>query len=153
MKLDLTYVISNINFQFIKNLIYHCRNENNRLCIFNNCVQTILQMIHDDCVYVEHHRTYVKLIDLIYIKRFFRQLITYLKHCFVCQFHQIKKHKFYEKLMSISTTSMSYDMIIIDFVIEFSIQFYEFDTMMFIIDKCIKKNILILKKSIYTIKK
>ena len=42
LKLDSTYVISNINFQLIDNLIYYCKNENNRLCIFNNCVQNIL---------------------------------------------------------------------------------------------------------------
>ena len=121
MKFDLTYVISNINFKFIDNLIYHCKNENNRLCIFNNCVQKILQIIHDDCVYVNYYRTYVKFVDLIYIKRLFKQLIIYLKYCFVCQFHQIKKHKFYKKLMSIFTTSLFYDIIIIDFVIELSI--------------------------------
>ena len=103
-------------------------------------------MIHDNCIHAEHHRTYVKFVDLIYIKKFFRQLTTYLKHCFVCQLYQIKKHKFYEKLMSISTTSLSYDIIIINFVIEFSIQFYEFDAMMFIIDKCIKKKYFDFKK-------
>ena len=87
LKLDSIYVTSNINFKFIDDLIYYCKNESSRLCIFNNCVQNILQMIHDDCVHVEYHRTYVKFVDLIYIKKFFRQLTTYLKHCFVCQFH------------------------------------------------------------------
>ena len=120
MKFDLTYVISNINFKFINNLIYHYKNENNRLCIFNNCVQNILQMIYNDCVYVNHYRTYVKLIDLIYIKQFFKQLIIYLKHCFVC-YYQIKQHKFYKKLMSIFTTLLFYNIIIINFVIELSI--------------------------------
>ena len=70
LKLDSIYVISNINFQFIDNLIYYCKNKNNRLCIFNNCVQNILQMIYNDCVHVEHYRTYVKFVDLIYIKIF-----------------------------------------------------------------------------------
>ena len=153
LKLDSAYVISNINFQLIDNLIYHCKDESSRLCILNNCVQNILQMTHDDYVHADHHRTYVKLVDLIYIKRLFRQLITYLKHCFVCQLHQIKRHKFYEKLMSIFTTSLFYDIITIDFVIELSTQSHDFDAMMFITNKCIKKNILISKKSIYTIKK
>ena len=51
-------------------------------------------MIYDDCVHVEHYRTYVKLVDLIYIKFFFRQLITYLKHCFVCYFIKLKNTNF-----------------------------------------------------------
>ena len=153
LKLDSAYVTSNINFKLINDLIYHCKNESSRLCILNNCVQNVLQIIHDDCAHADHYRTYVKLIDLIYIKRFFKQLITYLKHCFVCQLHQIKRHKFYKKLMSIFTTSLLYNIIIIDFVIELSTQFYDFDAMMFITNKCIKKNILISKKSTYTVKK
>ena len=42
LKFNSTYVISNINFKFINNLIYHCKNKNNYLCIFNNCVQNVL---------------------------------------------------------------------------------------------------------------
>ena len=38
LKFNSIYVISNINFKLIDNLIYYCKNENNRLCIFNNCV-------------------------------------------------------------------------------------------------------------------
>lgn len=55
--------------------------------------------------------------------------------------------------MFISTTSLFYDIITIDFVIQLSIQFHDFDVMMSVTDKCTKKNILISKKSTYTTKK
>ena len=42
LKFNSIYVISNINFQLIDNLIYYCKNKNNRLCIFINYVQNIL---------------------------------------------------------------------------------------------------------------
>ncbi|CAF9939353.1 MAG: hypothetical protein HETSPECPRED_001563 [Heterodermia speciosa] len=96
LKLDAVYIAFGIDFQLTDDLIYHCKDDNTRLRIPDSCVQDIFRLAHDDFAHAEHHRIYVKLVDLVYIKKLFKQLTIYLRHCLVCQLHQTKKHKFHD---------------------------------------------------------
>ena len=82
-KTNSKYIESNIHFEFIDELIYHVKNNQSKLCIFNNCVQNVLKLIHDDCSHVEHYRTYFRF-ETIYIRNLFHRLSIYIKHFFFC---------------------------------------------------------------------
>ena len=142
---DSAYLTSEIDFQLIDDLIYYVKNDQFRLCISKNCIHDVLKLAHDDNFHVDHHRAYDRL-KTIYIRRLFRRLINYIRHCSSCQLNQTKRHKLYEKLTSISTFNMPYHTISIDFVLALFKQNHEFDCLMFVIDKFIRKTLLIYEK-------
>ena len=119
-----------------------------RLCIFHSIVQNIFQLIYDD-----DHFDYVKCFEQMfvsyYIRDLFRYLRDYLKHCSNCQIYQIKKHAFYEFMQSILTSSISFHIIIIDFILILFLTSKKLDISMSIICKHTKRFILIVDKKIW----
>ena len=83
-KLNVVYVTFDINFQLINDLFYHIKNETVRFCIFSNYIQKIFRLVHDANAHVEYYRTYSKLVDVVYIRKFSKRLTTYIRHCFKC---------------------------------------------------------------------
>ena len=119
--------------------------ESRKLCISHSVVQNILELIHDD-----EHFDYVKCFEQItffwYIRKFFRYLRNYLKHCSNCQIYQIKKHVSYESLQFILTSTVSFHIITINFILTLSTFINDYDTIMSIFCKFIKKITLVLDK-------
>ena len=74
------------------------KKEKNQLCISKIIKQKIFRIIHDFNNYNNFHKTYNRLINLIYVRYLTKQLQIYIKHCSKCQLHQIKKHFFYNFL-------------------------------------------------------
>ena len=110
---------NDIDFRFIDDLIYYLLEYDNeliksRLCISFNAIHDVFKLIHDNCFHVEHYRVYAKLIEFVYIHKLFKQLIIYIRHCFFCQLNQTKRHRFYEKLISLFTLFMFFHILIID---------------------------------------
>ena len=116
-----------------------------RLCIFHSIVQNILELIYD-----ERHSDYVKCFEQItffwYIRELSRYLRNYFKHCSNCQVYQIKKHASYESLQFILASTMSFHTIIIDFILTLSTFINDYDTIMSIFCKFIKRITLVLNK-------
>ena len=82
LKLNSTYVEFEINFAFVDFFIYHIKNDNVRLCVSKNCVQNVLRITHNENYHAKHHRTYARLMKTIYIRKFSKRLIIYIRHCF-----------------------------------------------------------------------
>ena len=96
------------------------------------------------------HRCYDRIFNTLYIFRFSRKIKKYIEHCFICQLAQIKRHRFYEKLMFIIFVSRSFHIIVIDFIL---IMFDEMNIVMFAICKHSRRISLIFDKNIYETKK
>ena len=74
-----------MNFTLQNRLIYYIKNNKKRLCILILMKKIMLKTTHDDCNYVKHYYTYVKLSKTIYIYKLSRQLIIYIQYCLMCQ--------------------------------------------------------------------
>ena len=97
----------NVDVELKKDLIYYIKKDN-RLCILFSCEKNILKEIHDRNMHAKHQKTYKKLIKTIFMLKMFKKVKQYVKHCFLCQLNQIKGHVFYEELMFISTSILSF---------------------------------------------
>ena len=148
MKLKSTYIILNIDFQLINDLIYYIKQSNARLCVSTNCIKNVFEIIHDLNAHAKHHKAYVRLIDIVYIHKLSKQFIIYIKHCSFCQLNQTAKHKFYNELVSISTLYFLYHIVKIDFIVALLKQLHECDVVLTITNKKIRKHIFISKKFI-----
>ena len=116
-----------------------------KLCIFHSIVQNILELIHDD-----EHFDYVKCFEQIvffwYIRELSRYLKNYFKHCSNCQIYQIRKHVSYESLQFILISAISFHIITINFILTLSIFINDYDTIMSIFCKFIKRITFVLDK-------
>ena len=112
----------NINFQFIDDLIYHIHENNeydideSRLCISKSRQKDVFKITHDDNAHVDQHRAYRRLIKIVYIFKMSRKFRLYLRYYSTCQFNQIKRHNFYEKLTSIFTSILSFHIIVMNYI-------------------------------------
>ena len=77
-------------------------------------------MTHDDNFYVDYHRVYRRLMKTIYMSTMLKILRMYLRHCFECQFNQIKQHNSYDELMFIFTSLLFFHTIAMNFVLTLS---------------------------------
>ena len=73
-----------VNFVLQNKLIYHVKNNKKRLYISTVMKKIILKTTHDDCNYAKHHHAYVKLLKMIYIHKFSKKFIIYIRHCLAC---------------------------------------------------------------------
>ena len=147
-----TYLKFEIDFQLINDLLYHVKKNYFKLCISKNSIHDVLKLIHDDNSHVDYHKAHVKL-NVVYIRKLSRKLILYIKHCFACQFNQIKRHRSYDELRSIFISHLSYHTIIIDFVLTLFIQTHDFDCMLIVTNKIIRQHLLIQSKIIWDVAK
>ena len=136
-----------IDFQLKKGLIYY---KNNRLCIPFSCERNVFEKMHDKNMHVDHHKNYEKLVKSIFIFRMSRKLRQYIKHCFSCELNQIKRHASYEELAPISTPTLSFRKITMNFILILS---KEFNTVLIIFDKITRRKTLISGHDIITTEK
>ena len=129
-----------------KNHVYESR----KFCIFHSIVQNILELIHND-----DHFDYVKcfehIVFLWYIRDLSRYLRDYLKHCSKCQMYQIKRHASYEFMQSIFTSIIFFHTITMNFILILSFSEEDFDIAFSIIDKFIKRMIVVSDKKIWSV--
>ena len=140
-----------------KSLIYYIDQISSvrRLCVPKDCVKNILNIAHEN-----DHSEYVKTHDIIikswYIHDLIKLLKKYIQHCSECLICQVKRHKSYESLQFIDSSSLSFHTITIDFVLTlphseiFDKVITSFDTMLTITDKFFKRILLIAEKSTYS---
>ena len=136
-------------FELNDELLYHIIDDNHRrFCISTTCETNIFRITHDENQHVDRHRCYQNITNIMYVSRLFKKFRFYLKHCFNCQLNQIKRHKFYEKLIFIFNSSKSFHIIIMNFVINL---FDEFDVLFTMTNKFSRRCLLIVDKFIYNI--
>ena len=145
----MTFNRDNTNFLFVKidELIYKKDNHNmsfisQRLCISKSFVKNILHIAHD-VNHADFDRTYLNVISFYYIKSLFTKVNQYLKHCSKCVVNQTKRHKSYDSLQSIFSSSISFHTITIDFVLVMSSSHIDINNVMTAICKFFKRATII----------
>ncbi len=135
---------SEIDFSLEDDLIYHVKDKR-RLCISFNCETEIFQLVHDQNNHFDHHRAYSKLIDQVYILKLSRKIRQYIKHCLACELNQTKRHSIYEELISIIVEQISFQIIVMNFILAFS---KDMNTALIVICKVSKRITIISEKFI-----
>ena len=135
---------SNINIDFtLKNdFIYHVKN-NKRFCISASCERAVFELTHDENNHAEYHRVYQQLIITIFMFKLSKKIRQYVKYYSSCQLNQTKRHAIYDELISITTSSISFRIITMNFIIDLS---RNFNSILIIICKTSKRISLIFKK-------
>ncbi len=131
-----------IDFCVENDLIYHVKNKK-RLCISFNCEKDVFELAHDQNNHSEHHRIYIKLIDQFYILKLSRKIRTYIKHCSTCELNQTKRHSSYEELILIFNEQISFQIIVMNFILALS---ENMNTTFIVICKVSKRVIIISEK-------
>ena len=103
----------------------------------------LIKKYHDNSL--SRHFEIQKILNLIQRKYFWlvwaKQMKTYIQTCNVCQRIKISRHKFYEKLSSLSMFEVSWKEIFMNFIIGLLSNKREdvvYDIIFVIVDKCIK---------------
>ena len=129
------YITDNHAFEFRK------------FCIFQFLVDEILDTIHDAINdHVDFKKCYERLIFSYFIRRLFKQFRDYLRHCSNCQIYQTRRHKSYDSMQSILTSSILFHTLIINFILNLFKFRDDFDIVMFVTCKHTKRVTCILSK-------
>lgn len=137
-----------IDFELFEKLIYYTENEIRRLCLFINVEEKIFRLTHDENMHVDIHRYFNRIANIFYISRLSKKIRRYIEHCFNCQFTQTKRHRSYEKLMLITSSSQLFHTIIIDFILTL---FDELNVIFIVTNKFSRRVTLIFDKFIYNV--
>ena len=147
---------NNIELLFMSenDLIYRKKSNHNmsftlrRLCISIIVMKNILNLIHDQN-HSEFDKTYQQIVSSWYIQSLLKHIKFYIKHCFKCNVNQTRRHKFYDSLQSIFTSSIFFHTIDIDFVFALSKSHIDINNIMSVICKFSKRVTAISKKNIW----
>ena len=138
-----------IDFELTKNdLIYYTEEDIRRLCISSSLKKDIFQLIHDADTHAEIHRSYSRIVNIVFIFRLFEKLRRYIKHCFSCQLSQIVRHKSYDELISIKSSFYLFHIIIMNFIIDL---FDELNVILTVTNKFSRRVLIIVEKNIYIV--
>ena len=145
----------NIRFKLRNELIYYTNfnDDRKRLCIFNALKREIFELTYDRQHYEEFHKLYDRIVNFIYMRHLSKHLRAYINHYPKCDLNQIKRYKSYESMILINKLRISFHIIIMNFIMAFSITKKGFDYLFTIIDKFSKRILLISKRVIYNVDK
>ena len=140
---------TSIDFELASNnLIYYIDIEYRRLYISNVMKKKVFKLIYDDNTYTNIHKYYNRLVKTLFISRLLRKIRRYIEYCSSCQLTQIKRYRSYEKLMSIVSSSYSFHIITMNFIL---ILFDNLNVVLIVIDKFSRRIIFIIDKFIYNV--
>ena len=122
-----------------------------KMCVSQFMIKDVFAMTHHEFnEHIEFDRIYERLTNSWYIRDLSKQLINYFKHCFECQINRIRKHKFYENLQSILSSSILFHILTIDFVLILFISHTSMNNVMSITDKFSKRITIVSSKNTWT---
>ena len=145
----------NFRFKLRNELIYYTNFDDDRkkLCISNALKREIFELIHDRQHYEKFHKTYNRVINFVYMRYLSKHLRIYINHYLNYELNQIKRYKFYENIILINKSGISFHIIVINFIITFLIIKKDFNNVFIMIDKFSERILLILERVIYNIDK
>ena len=108
--------------------------------------KNIFQLVHDANAHVEIHRNYNRIINIVFIFKLSEKLRRYIKHCFNCQLSQTIRHKSYDELMFVKSSSHFFHIIIINFIVDL---FDELNVILTVTNKFFRRVLIIIEKNIY----
>jgi hypothetical protein len=136
-----------------KNLIYHVNRstEEKRLCISSDCVLNILIVAHErEQDHSEFEVTFEIISRAWYIRDLIKTLRFYIRNCSQCLQIQIRRHRSWESLQLIHSSSISFHTITMNFVLELFKIKEKIDCVLSMTDKFTKRIMLISEKFTYT---
>lgn len=140
---DITVISKNL-----PKLIYYLDNliDLRRFYISTNCVQDVCKI-----AYNENHFDFTRCFEIIfkawYVKNLIKQFKAYIKHCFKRFVFQTRRHNSYDNFQFIDFFSMSFHTVPLDFILVLSLSIEQWNTIMSITNKFIKRIILRSKKA------
>src|SRR5436190_23556706 len=108
-------------------------------------IRNIFKMTHDEMRHCKFNRAFEHLHKLA-INKISHQLQVYINECSDCSKNQTHHHKFYSNFQSILSSSISFHILAIDFILTLSVFKKDYNVMLIITDKFIKNIQLILRK-------
>ena len=144
--------VSGIPFLLREGLIYHVNDDDKwRFCIPVFIERELFEQAHDLFNHGGYHKCRDRLYHTIFIHHFARNLRSYIAHCSKCQLNQIKRHKSYKSLISVTTSAIPFHIIMMDFIIGFPLTVIGSNCLFIIICKFFKRVLLIPDDEIWTI--
>ena len=120
-------------------------------CILKSLEKEIFQMTHNKHHHVSFHWIYDTIVASLFIQSLSQQLSQYIIHCLQCQHYQIIQHQSYKILQSVVRSLISFHTVMTDFIVELLKTKDEFDAVMTVICKFLKKIKFILSKETWII--
>ena len=117
-----------------------------KMCVSHSMIEKILIIIHND-EHFDFDRTYEWAICSWYIRDLISHLKRFLKNCAKCNVNRTRRHKSFESLQSILSSSISFHILTIDFVLVLSKSNIDLNVFMSIICKFNKRIIAISEKN------
>ena len=136
-----------VDFELNNDFIYYVDEEIRRLYLFIAIKEEVFRLIHDENVHADIHRCFNRIVDILYISKLNNKIRRYIEHCFDCQLTQIKRHRSYDELMLITSSSHSFHIIAMNFIVTLS---NELNSVLTVTCKFFKKITLIIDKIIYS---
>ena len=100
----------------------------------------MFRLAYNEDHHVEANRCFHKISNTLYISRLFNKIRIYMNHCSTCQVNQIKRHISYKELMFIFTTSHSFHIVVMNFIVRLS---KKYDCLLIVTDKFSRRLMLI----------
>ena len=109
------------------------------LCIFKSLEKEIFQMTHNKHHHTDFHWVYDMIVISLFIWSLFWQLSQYIIHCSQCQHYQTVQYWLYRILQFVIELLISFHTVTADFIVELLKTKNEFDAVMIMICKFLKK--------------
>ena len=103
----------------------------------------VFRQVHDLIHHDEFMKTYNRLRYFVYIRFMTKRLKVYITHCSNYQLNQIKRHAFYDSFTSILFSTISFHIIVMNFIVVLLLN-RDMNVLLIIICKFIKKILLII---------
>ena len=131
----------------IKNLIWQIKNNDKwHFCILWDVVLKILKLVYDFIYY--DFDWLLACLNRFFIYKSIHLFKQYINHCSECNINHSKKYCLYDFLQLIFTSAISFHTLILNFILALSDS--EFNVILTVVDKFIKKIILIPEKITWT---
>ena len=140
-----------LRFKLREDLIYYTNfnNKRERLYILNLLKKKIFKLIYDRQHYKDYYRTYDRISNSIYLRHLFKHLRIYVEYYSKCELNQTRRHKSYDSIILIDRPDISFHIIAINFIVALSITAEESNNLLIVINKFLKRVLLISKKIIF----
>ena len=109
-------------FTYWNDLVYYINNINDyeHLCIFICFKKKLFELVYNWQHYDDFYHTYNQIFSSLFIQYLIKQLKIYIQHCSECKINQMTRYILYESLHSILTLSISFYIIIMNFILMLS---------------------------------
>ena len=139
---------ANLSYELDNDLLYSIEYNSRRcFCIPDMLIENIFKMTHDEMRHCRFDRVFEQLHKLT-INKINYQLQVYIDECLNCDKNQTCCHKFYNDLQLILSSLILFHILAIDFILTLSVSDKDYNVMLIITNKFIKKVQLISEKNI-----